>query len=49
MEMAGKRNRHEIVVDEGMVAFAEVPSNLKQFLHDGEPQAIFFFVLSLSS
>jgi hypothetical protein len=31
MEMAGKWNRREIAVDKDMVAFVEVPSNLKQF------------------
>jgi hypothetical protein len=44
MEMMGKWNRHEIVVDEDMVAFVEVPSNLKQFFHNGVPQAIFLDV-----
>jgi hypothetical protein len=41
MEMVDRHDAHEIVVDEDMVAFAEVPSNLKQFFHDGVPQAIF--------
>jgi hypothetical protein len=41
MEMADKWKRHEIVVDEDMVAFVEVPSNLMQFFHDGVPQTIF--------
>jgi hypothetical protein len=40
MEMAGKWNGHDIVVDEDTVAFVEVPSNLKQFFHDGALQAI---------
>jgi hypothetical protein len=50
MEMADKWHRHEIlvVVDEDIVAFVEVPSNLKQFFYDGVPQAI-FGMLSLSS
>jgi hypothetical protein len=43
-----KWNRHEIVVIEDMVAFVEVPFNLKQFFHNSVPQAI-FFMLSLSS
>jgi hypothetical protein len=42
MEMADRRDRHDIVVDKDMVAFDEVPSNLKQSFHDGVPQAIFF-------
>jgi hypothetical protein len=41
MEMVDKWNRHEIVVDEEMVAFVEVPSYLEQFFHDGVHQAIF--------
>jgi hypothetical protein len=31
MDMADKWNKLEIVVDEDMIAFVEVPSNLKQF------------------
>jgi hypothetical protein len=31
-------------VNEDMVAFVEVASNLKQFFHDGVPQAIFMDV-----
>jgi hypothetical protein len=42
MEMVDKWNRHEIVVDEGMVALVEVPSNLKQFFPDGVLLVIFF-------
>jgi hypothetical protein len=42
MEMADKWNSHETAVDKDMVAFVEVPSNLKQFFHDSVPQAIFF-------
>jgi hypothetical protein len=45
MEMANKWNRHEIVVEEDVVAFVEVPSNLKQFFHDGVPDAIFLDVV----
>jgi hypothetical protein len=45
MEMVDKWNRHEIVVDEDMVAFVEVPSNLKQFFPDGVPQVIFLDVV----
>jgi hypothetical protein len=41
MEMADKWNRYEIVVDKGTVAFVQVPSNLKQFFHDGVPQVTF--------
>jgi hypothetical protein len=42
--LADKWNRHEIVVNEDMVAFVEVPSN-KQFFHDGVPQDIFLVVV----
>jgi hypothetical protein len=50
MEMVDKWKGQEIVVDEDMVAFVEVPSNLKQFFHDGVPQAIFLLgMLPLSS
>jgi ribonucleotide reductase beta subunit family protein with ferritin-like domain len=45
MEMADKWNRHEIVVDEDMIAFVEVPSNQKQFFHDVVHQAIFLDVV----
>jgi hypothetical protein len=38
MEMMDKWNRHEVVVDKVMVAFVEVPSNIKQSFHDGVPQ-----------
>jgi hypothetical protein len=48
MEMANKWNRHEMVVDEDMVAFVEIPSNLKQFFTVVYPRA-FFQMLSLSS
>jgi hypothetical protein len=41
MEMADKWNRHEIAVNEDMVAFVEESSNLKQFFHSDAPQAIF--------
>jgi hypothetical protein len=30
-----------------MVAFVEVPSNLRQIFHDSVPQAIFFFFLDV--
>jgi hypothetical protein len=40
--MADKWNRHEIVVDEDMVAFVEVPFSLKHFFHNGVSQAIYF-------
>jgi hypothetical protein len=46
MEMADKLNRYEIVVEEEMVGFVEVPSNLKQFFHDGVPQTILLDVVS---
>jgi hypothetical protein len=49
MEVVDKWDRHEIVFDEDMVAFVEVPSSIKQFFHDGVRQAIFFGMLSLSS
>jgi hypothetical protein len=45
MEMADKWNGHEVVVDEDMLAFVEVPSNLSQFFHSGVPQAIFLNVV----
>jgi hypothetical protein len=40
MEMVDKWDRHEIVVKEDMVAFVEVPFNLKQFFHVGAPKAV---------
>jgi hypothetical protein len=49
MEMADKWNTHETAVNEDMVAFVEVPSNLKQFNHDGVTPSHFFWMLSLSS
>jgi hypothetical protein len=45
MEMAHKWKRHETVVNEDMVAFVEVPSNQKQFSHDGVPEATFLGVV----
>jgi hypothetical protein len=34
MEMVDKWNRHKIVVSEDLIAFVDVPSSLKQFLHN---------------
>jgi hypothetical protein len=42
MEMADKRNRHEITVDQDVVAFVEVPSNLKQFFTMVHPKPFSF-------
>jgi hypothetical protein len=42
--VADKWNRHVIVVNEDMVAFIEVPSNVKQFFHDSIPQAFLVLV-----
>jgi hypothetical protein len=36
---------NEIVVDEDIIAFVKVPSNLEQFFHDGVPQTIFLDVV----
>jgi hypothetical protein len=41
MEMADKLNRYEIAVDKDMVAFIEVPSNLKQLFMMVYPRPFF--------
>jgi hypothetical protein len=40
--MADEWNRHEIVVDDDMVAFVEAPSSLKQFFTTVYPRPFFF-------
>jgi hypothetical protein len=45
MDVGDKWNKYEIVVDEDVVDFVEVPSNHKQLFHNGVPQAIFLDVV----
>jgi hypothetical protein len=45
MELADKWKRHEIFVDNDMVDFVKVPSNLKQFFHSGIIQGILLDVV----
>jgi hypothetical protein len=47
MEMTDKWNRHEIVFDEDMVAFVEVPSNPKEFFSQQCITGHFFFFLDI--